>query len=123
MNVHDVVASAGWLLLVVGWTQHRDRRRHLALVLPGMALDLGLVLYLEFTRSVIEKTMTTRYDALETIHIATSAAAVALYVPTIVLGVRLMAGNTSAGVRLWHRRSAVAALALRTVGFAFMWAV
>ena len=123
MNVNDAVATVGWLLLVAGWTQRRDRTRHLALVLPGMAVDLGLVLYLEFSRSVIERTMSQSYGPLETIHIASSAAAVALYLPTIALGAMLVARRGGPAVRAWHRRCAVPALVLRTVGFGFMWAV
>ena len=52
MNVYDAVATVGWILLVCGWWFRKDRRRHLSFVLPGMAVDLGLVLWLEFTRSV-----------------------------------------------------------------------
>lgn len=136
MNAADAVATLGWLLLVTGWWFRRDRRLHLGFVLPGMAVDLGLVVFLELTRSVIERTagmdhsMTNAalsdlrtYGALETCHIATSTAAVVLYIPTIWLGARLAWGTGGTGVRTWHKRCAVAALALRTVGFGFMWFV
>lgn len=133
MNRYDAVATLGWALLALGWMFRRDRSRHLACVLPGMAIDLGLVLWLEFTRSVIERTMGSAavpdpraYGVAERIHIGTSTAAVVLYLPTIWLGVKLAwgrAGLRTPLVRTWHRRCAVSALVLRTVGFAFMWTV
>ena len=123
MNVYDAVATLGWVLLVLGWWNRRNRRRHLACVIPGMAVDLGLVLWLEFTRSVIELTMEKEYGVLERIHIAASTAAVVLYLPTIWLGVRMLRGDATPAARLLHRRFAIPALALRTVGFAFMWTV
>lgn len=136
MNSADAVATVGWVLLVIGWWFRRNRRLHLGFVLPGMAVDLGLVVFLELTRSVIERTagmdrsMTNAaladvrpYGTLETIHIATSTAAVVLYIPTIWLGAKLAWGTAGSGVRTWHKRCAIGALALRTVGFAFMWSV
>jgi hypothetical protein len=98
-----------------------------------MAVDLGLVLWLEFTRSVIERTLGDSsiadprpYDVTATIHIASSTAAVVLYIPTIWLGAKLAWGRRellTPLVRTWHKRCAVTALLLRTVGFAFMWTV
>lgn len=123
MSVYDAVAVAGWVCLVVGWWHRRDRARHLRWVLPGMALDLGLVLWLEFTRSVIESTVEKPLGVLEGIHIGASLAAVVLYLPTIVLGVLLIRRRGGRAVRVWHKRCAVPALALRTVGLAFLWAV
>lgn len=123
MLVHDLVATLGWVLLVLGWAARRDRRRHLALVIPGMAVDLGLVLYLEVTRSVIEKTVTETYTLAQQIHIGTSTAAVVLYLPTIALGATLALGRGGPAMRKWHLRCAVPALVLRTIGFGFMWTV
>ena len=88
-----------------------------------MAVDLGLVLYLEFTRSVIELTVTKSYGVAQTIHIASSAAAVVLYIPTIWLGAMLALGRGGPATRTWHLRCAVPALVLRTIGFGFMWTV
>jgi len=131
MNPNDVVATVGWILLVAGWLSRRDRRRHLTFVIPGMTLDLGLVLWLELSRHVIEQVMgqpvpdqaPRTYDTLERLHIASSTAAVALYLPTIWLGIRLIRRRGGAGTRTWHRRCATTALAFRTIGFAFMWCV
>ncbi|MCE9636263.1 MAG: hypothetical protein K8T90_11225 [Planctomycetes bacterium] len=136
MNYADAVATVGWVLLVIGWWFRRNRRLHLGFVLPGMVVDLGLVIFLELTRSVIERTagmdhsMTNAalpnlrtYGTVESIHIATSTLAVVLYIPTIWLGSKLAWGTAGPGVRAWHKRCAIGALALRTIGFAFMWGV
>ena len=125
MNRYDAVATIGWLLLVLGWWFRRDRARHLTFVIPGMAVDLALVLWLEFTRSVIERTVDTQhhYSLLERIHIGTSTAAVVLYIPTIWLGILLIRRRGGPAVRAWPQRCAIPALVLRTIGFAFMWAV
>ncbi len=123
MKIEDLIATVGWALLVLGWIFRRQRTRHLGFVLPGMAVDLGLVVYLEMSRSVIELTAEKTYNAVQWTHIGTSTVATVLYIPTIILGARLMSGATGAGIRTWHKRCAVSALVLRTIGFAFMWAV
>jgi hypothetical protein len=123
LNVYDAIATVGWVLLVLGWWFRKDRRRHLSFVIPGMAVDLGLVLFLEFSRNVIERTMRETYSTVEQIHIGTSTAAVVLYIPTIWLGILLIRGKGGPDVRAWHKRCAVPALVLRTIGFGFMWAV
>jgi uncharacterized protein (TIGR03382 family) len=119
----DVVATAGWLLLVLGWLFRRERAKHLGFVVPGMGIDLALVVYLEMDRSVIERTVERHYEPHEWAHILISTAAVVLYIPTIVLGVRLWRRTAGPAARAWHKRVAVTALALRTAGFAFMWTV
>lgn len=121
--VHDAVAVVGWVLLVLGWIFRRNRTLHLRMVIPGMAVDLGLVLYLEITRSVIARTVTVEYTAYQWTHIVASAAATFLYIPVIVLGVKLIRRTASPVARAWHVKLALLALAFRTVGFAFMWAV
>jgi hypothetical protein len=119
----DLIATLGWTLLALGWWFRGRRAWHLGFVIPGMAADLGLVVYLEMTRSVIELTAEKSYSLVQWTHIGTSTAATVLYIPTIILGARLIARSGGPAVRAWHKRCAVSALALRTVGFAFMWAV
>ncbi|MCG3133485.1 MAG: hypothetical protein HMLKMBBP_00659 [Planctomycetes bacterium] len=122
-NVYDLLSALGWALLAAGWIARRNRTAHLRLVIPGMALDLGLVLWLEFTRSVIAQTVTTSYSPLQWTHIGASAAATVLYLPVIWLGIALVRRKATPAQRSWHRRLAVAALLLRTVGLAFQWTV
>jgi uncharacterized membrane protein YozB (DUF420 family) len=121
--VNDLLATVAWLALVAGWTQRRVRGRHVPLVLFGIGLDLALVVHLEISRSVVEKTMTDHLPAVRWLHIATSAAAVVLYLPTLWLGFRMLRDARDPALRRRHRMVANAALVLRTLGFLFMWGV
>ena len=117
------IATLAFALIALGWTQRRRRQRHVPLVVAGIALDLGLVLALEFGRDVIGLTFTKEYSWMQWTHIGVSVVAVLLYVPVIVLGVRLLRGTVRARGRAAHRGLAHAALVARAVGFAFMWSV
>lgn len=121
----DLLATLAFVLLVAGWAQRRRRERHVPLVLAGIGIDLGLVVYLEVTRGVVEKVAGAvshqPYPGLRWLHIATSTLAVVLYIPTLWLGFRILRGATDPAVRKRHAAAALAALALRTAGFLCMW--
>jgi uncharacterized membrane protein YozB (DUF420 family) len=125
--LNDVLATVAFVLIVAGWTQRRRRSRHVPLVLAGIGLDFGMVVFLEATRHVVEEVAGVDdhvpFPAVRWAHIATSTVAVALYVPTLVYGFRMVRGDASPVTR--HRHTVVATLALvfRTVGFVCMWAV
>ena len=123
METVHLLAAVAWLLLVAGWTARRRRRLHLSLVVPGILLDLAMVVALELERSVIEKTVSEPFTLPQQVHIGASLLAVLLYFPTVWLGLRLLFGRPDPRVRVRHRRFAVTALVLRTVGFAFMWSL
>lgn len=121
--MYKALASLAFLLIVLGWTQRRTRKRHVPLVLVGIAIDLALVLILEFSRDVIGMTMEKDWSWMQWTHIGSSVIAVLLYLPVIWIGIAMLRG--AAGPSAWtaHRRLATTALALRAVGFSFMWAV
>jgi uncharacterized protein (TIGR03382 family) len=125
--LNDLLATLAFALLVAGWTQRRRRERHVPLVLSGIGLDLALVAWLEMSRSVVEKVAGTvghdPFPAMRWAHIATSSAAVVLYFPTMGLGFRLLRGAADPALRKRHAAFATAALAMRTLGFVFMWTV
>jgi uncharacterized protein (TIGR03382 family) len=123
----DLLASLAFALLVAGWTQRRRRRRHVPLVLAGIGIDLGLVVYLELTRSVVEKVAGAMdhvpFAGLRWAHIASSTVAVLLYLPTLWYGWRMLRGPQDPRVRRRHAFVAQLALVFRTIGFLCMWAV
>lgn len=121
--LYRVLASIAWGLIVAGWTQRRSRRTHVPLALAGIGVDLALVLILEFQRDVIGLTFTKEFTGLQITHIASSAAAVVFYIPTVILGFKLMKDPGARGVRKAHHACAVLALFLRTIGFACMWSL
>jgi uncharacterized membrane protein YozB (DUF420 family) len=121
--VNDILASLAFLLIVVGWTQRRNRARHVPLVLSGIGLDLVLVVWLELSRGVVEKTMHDHFSMLRWVHIWSSTLAVVFYVPTLVYGFRLIKGTGGPETRKRHALVATIALVLRTIGFFCMWGV
>lgn len=122
MNSYKLIATIAFVLLTAAFAVHRRRRPHVALALSAIALDLGMVLWLEFERSVIAKASgEVTYDGYEIAHIVSSSIAVLLYLPTLYLGFKLLKGDNS--VRKAHKYVAEAAYLFRAVGFALMWAV
>lgn len=121
--MNDALATLAFLLIVLGWTQRRNRARHVPLVLSGIALDLALVIWLEVSRGVVEKTVTQHYSLLRWAHIGSSTLAVVAYLPTLWLGFRMMRSSADAALRRRHAAVAVTALLLRTIGFICMWGV
>ena len=121
--MYKLLATVAFLLIVAGWTQRRDRRRHVPLVAAGIALDLALVLILEFGRDVIGMAVGQPWNWMQWTHIGSSVLAVLLYLPVIGLGLSILSGAAGPAVWTAHRRLATSALALRTAGFAFMWTI
>lgn len=121
--INNALATVAFVLIVAGWTQRRRRDRHVPLVLAGIGLDLALVVWLELSRSVVEKTMTDDFSAVRWVHIASSTLAVLFYLPTLWYGFRMLRGPADAAVRKRHAVVATLALVLRTVGFVCMWGV
>ncbi len=121
--MNDALATVAFLLIVAGWTQRRNRGRHVPLVLAGIGLDLALVVWLELSRGVVEKTMTDDFSMLRWVHIWSSTLAVVLYLPTLWFGFRMLRGAADAAVRKRHAVVATLALVARTIGFVCMWGV
>ena len=121
--MNDVLASLAFLLLVAGWTQRRNRARHVPLVLAGIALDLALVVWLELSRGVVEKTISEHFSVLRWVHIWSSTLAVVAYFPTLWLGFRMLRTPADAVLRSRHAAAAMTALILRAIGFVCMWGV
>ena len=121
--MNDALATLAFLLLVAGWTQRRSRARHVPLVLCGIALDLLLVVWLEVSRGVVEKTMHDHFSVLRWAHIWSSTAAVVAYLPTLWLGSRILRNSADPVLRRRHAAVAMTALILRAIGFVCMWGV
>ena len=117
------LATLAFVLIVAGWTQRRVRSRHVPLVSAGIIVDLALVLILEFSRDVVGLTMENSYSWMQVTHIGASVLAVLLYIPVIVLGIKLLRGTVGLRGRNAHRNLANLALGFRTIGFVFMWSM
>lgn len=123
--MYHAVATVAFVLLLLGWLQRRRRRTHVTLVLGGISIDLAIVVILELQRDVVAMSLRESFGVLQAVHIGASALAVVLYLPTLVLGFRLLRATAEGAARLRHKhaRVAVAALLLRAVGFVCMWTV
>ncbi len=123
MDWYKALATLACVLIVAGWAKRRTRSAHVPLVLGGIAIDLALVLILELDRSVIAQTSNVAFSWMQWTHIGSSVLAVLLYIPVVVLGIRLLRGTVRARGRAAHRNLAGVALVARVVGFAFMWSI
>jgi len=121
--VYKALASLAFLLLVGALVQHRNRKIHVPLALSGMALDLALVLILEFSRGVIVMTVEQHWSWAQWTHIGASSLAVLMYFPVLWYGIKILRGGAGKGARAAHKHSAHLAFALRAIGFGFMWFV
>jgi hypothetical protein len=125
--MNDLLATLAFALIVVGWTQRRNRKRHVPLVLAGIGLDLALVAYLEVMQHVVEKVAGAAphvpFPTLRWAHIASSSAAVVLYFPTLWFGFLMVRGDVAPATRKRHAVFATLALVMRTIGFVCMWGV
>jgi uncharacterized membrane protein YozB (DUF420 family) len=125
--LNDVLATVAFALIVAGWTQRRNRKRHVPLVLAGIGLDLALVAWLEVMQHVVEKVAGASphvpFPMVRWAHIASSTLAVVLYFPTLWFGFRMVRGATDPATRKRHATFATLALVLRTIGFVCMWSV
>lgn len=124
MTIPMVIAATAWACLSVGYLRRRHTKQHVSLVVTGFLLDIGLVLYLEVTRSAIATASSFELGLLPQLHILFSLLAALLYVPVFCLGVLLLTDpNRGGSVRLWHRKLALTTYWLRTLGFIFMFSL
>jgi len=91
------------VLIFMGIINHRNRRLHLSLMSAAFIIDLGLVLYIEFTRAAIEQAVEGVHGLL-LFHIIVSVLTLVLYVVLISLGVKWFKGENQ--VAALHRNLA-----------------
>jgi len=124
-SVYPWLAGLAFALLWTGFLlRHGPRHLHVAAMCAGMAVDLSLVLVLEFTRDAVATAMSFTLGPWQLAHVGASTLAVALYAPVFVLGwQRWRRPGASVQLRTWHRRLGYAALFFRTVGFLCMFSI
>lgn len=113
MSLH-LVSMAVLLLLGVGLVRRRDTRTHVLLMGAAIAVDLGLLLFIEGTRHAV-KTAATSASPFILIHAGLSLVVVAAYVSQIVSGWRRLEGKTFS--RNAHAAVGVMILSLRVMNF------
>ena len=131
-----LIATVAWMLLTTGLVVRKNKSQHVALMLLGILLDIGLVVYLQLTREAVQTAVEFSLPLLEQIHIACSTVALLLYFPILYLGVKLQQqvgakepillnrlGFASYAWRTTHIRLGLAAYIFRTLGFLFMFSM
>ena len=114
MTILHVLSTAVLVVLLVGFAQRANRRRHRALMLAAFAVDLGLVVWIEVTRHAIEK-VAGGVPWLVQIHVAISTGVLVGYVAMILLGSRLFAGRGD--LRSMHRWVGLGFVVLRGLNY------
>ncbi|MCP5464072.1 MAG: hypothetical protein H7A33_03510 [Deltaproteobacteria bacterium] len=102
------------LILIVGIAISRHRKWHIRLMLSAFALDMLLVLYIEFTRKAINTSLHPPHGFI-IFHVIISVLVVALYIAQIISGSKI---NKGKGCLSWHGRIAILFLILRLGNFA-----
>ncbi len=112
------LATLAYGILLAGFLLRRRREMHMPLMGAAMSMDLGLVLYIEWTRAAVERVVG-RPTPLVVFHAAVSTLVIGLYVVMAVMGNRLRQGQQR--FRPWHRRAGWVLVACRTANYATSW--
>ena len=107
------------VLIVVGLFNRRRRRVHIPLMLSAFAIDLGIVLYLEIRRGVIESIPHRPMTPLLFIHILISVAVLVLYGIQVYSGIQNAKGRRSA----LHPKTAKVFVVLRFANLVTSWMI
>jgi len=117
------IATLAWVLLICGYRMRRKPGVHIPLILSGILIDYSLVIYLQLTKDAVQTALKFELSPLQQIHIGVSSIAVMLYIPVIILGTLLYRDRTNIKLRALHLKIARTTLALRTLGFLFMFSM
>ena len=123
MTIYMWIATVAWLCLMSGYLARKKRSTHVNLMRAGIFLDIGLVLFLQFTRGAIQTALSFELALLKQLHIAASTIALLLYFPILYLGFQLLKGKGTAEMRARHIRLGTTALIFRTLGFLLMFSM
>ncbi len=114
-----VLSAFVCILIVVGLIYRRRRRIHIPLMLSALAIDLGIVLYLEIRRGVVESIPSREMTPLLIFHIIVSVIVLILYGVQVYTGIQNAKGRRSN----WHRVSGISFVVLRFANLITSWIV
>ena len=96
MNVINSISSGVFVLLIIGVLNRRRVRVHVPIMVSAITIDVGLVLYLELARGVIESIPGREKSPLLMFHILLSVTVLVLYGIQIVTGIKKARGKPNA---------------------------
>lgn len=115
--MNKLISTVVVLLLCVGLWKRRNPNIHIPVMVTAFIIDLLLVLYIEYSRSVIEMVIheAAEMSLLLKIHVPISITAFLLYFPLIILGVLVRRGNTQ--WQPWHKRVGITFIVFRGANY------
>lgn len=120
LSPYKALAMSAYFLMLFGVAYRSDKVLHRRLMGGAMGLDVLLVLILEVQRSAVETAVGATLTAPQGAHIVFSLLAVLLYAPVTYLGFLRFHGKASPTRQAAHRTLGLAAFAMRSLGFIFM---
>lgn len=113
------ISTIAVVLILLGWKFRRRAEIHIPLMASAFALDLMLLLYIEFTSHAIETLqadiMTAADEKLLYFHVTVSALMLILYFVQIGTGIRLARGHAIS--RVFHRNAGYAFITCRLLNY------
>ena len=97
------------LLIVIGFVNRSRKKVHIPMMVSALAIDVGIVLYLELTRQVVESVATRDMSPLLIFHIFLSVAVLILYGVQVYTGIKNAKGQRSSV----HPKTAIVFLVAR----------
>lgn len=119
------IATLAYVLLVAGlFVRKTHRNLHVALMGAGIAIDWTVVGVLQFQRDAVQTVIEDSLSLFQTFHAATSAVAAAFYIPTVIIGILLLARpDLKVGWLGRHRFIALTAFVFRSLGYVTMFSM
>lgn len=110
-----IVSTVVLLILLAGYLQRFNRKRHIILMSSAFVIDLGLVLIIELQRHAVEKVVAQQVSSLTLFHAGISLVVLLLYVTMIYLGRGIVLGKPYA--REHHRMVSTVFIAFRLTNY------
>ena len=100
MRPLTLISAFACVLIVVGVLNRRRKRIHIPLMVSALTIDLGIVLYLELARGVVESIPGRQMTPLLVFHICLRCLVLVLYGVQVFTGIKNARGQRSA----WHAK-------------------
>lgn len=114
------VSSIALVLIALGWWNRRRPEVHIPFMASAFAMDIGLLLYIEWNRHAIETFERELHSPTQVgllfFHVAVSILTLVMYILLIISGVMLFRGNHRR--RAMHRYGAHVFVVVRLLNYA-----
>ena len=126
MSFYFILGTVSFFTMTLGIIKRHRIPLHIYLVGSAIAIDLFVVLSLEFERDAIGKMASGTLSLPQQCHALISTLVVLLYIPLVTTGILRFLQRKSTprpSVILWHRRLGFVTYVLRSIAFIFMFSM